>query len=92
VAISGIDIAEREAVVRLVVLGPEDSGTSSEVEAGVDTSFSGHLMLPPKVVPSSENSAWFWLIGMSYPSHNFQPQGAKVNDIILISLRIGSAM
>ncbi len=28
---------------------------------------------PPNVVPSSENSAWFWLIGSSWPLHCAQP-------------------
>src|SRR5262245_31367978 len=31
--------------------------------------------LPPYVVPSSENSAWFWLIGRSVPSHRAHPLG-----------------
>ena len=31
---------------------------------------------PPNVVPSSENSAWFWLIGNSCPLHIAQPRGA----------------
>src|SRR3954469_11550038 len=46
---------------------------------------------PPKVVPSSENSAWFWLIGRSWPLHIAQPFGAKLNDMILSSDRNGSA-
>jgi clan AA aspartic protease len=50
VGVSGIVTAEREAVVRLVVLGPEDPGTSAEVEAVLDTGFTGHLTLPPEVV------------------------------------------
>ena|SRR5829696_2422017 len=40
--------AEREAVVRLTVLG--DPGRSVEVEAVLDTGFTGHLTLPPEVV------------------------------------------
>src|SRR3954451_9723788 len=47
---------------------------------------------PPKVVPSSENSAWFWLIGSSCPSVNAHPLGGNTNDIILISESNGSAM
>jgi clan AA aspartic protease len=50
VAVSGIVTAEREAVVRLVVLGPEHHETSAEVEVVLDTGFTGHLTLPPKVV------------------------------------------
>ena len=34
--------------------------------------------LPPYMVPSSENSAWFWLIGRNCPLHWAQPLGAKV--------------
>src|SRR5690348_13590022 len=46
---------------------------------------------PPYVVPSSENSAWFWLMGRSCPLHIAQPLGAKLNDTILISPRNGVA-
>ncbi len=49
-ALSGIVTAEREAVVRLVVLGPEYYETSAEVETVLDTGFTGHLTLPPEVV------------------------------------------
>ena len=49
-AVSGIVTAEREAVVRLVVLGPEHHETSAEVEVVLDTGFTGHLTLPPEVV------------------------------------------
>src|SRR5919202_5314410 len=31
--------------------------------------------LPPYVVPSSENSAWFWLMGINAPLHIAQPRG-----------------
>lgn len=48
--VSGIVTAEREALVRLVVLGPEDPGTSAEIEAVLDTGFTGHLTLPPEVI------------------------------------------
>src|SRR5688572_20252444 len=48
--------------------------------------------LPPKVVPRSENSAWFWLIGSSCPLQNAHPFGGKLNDMTLISDRNGSAM
>jgi hypothetical protein len=47
---------------------------------------------PPKVVPSSENNAWFWLIGSSCPLHSAQPFGAKVKLMILISDKNGSAI
>jgi hypothetical protein len=40
---------------------------------------------PPKVVPSNENSAVFWLIGMSWPSQNAQPVGAKLKGKIRTS-------
>jgi clan AA aspartic protease len=50
VAVSGIVTAEREAVVRLMVLGPENPGTSAGVEVVLDTGFTGHLTLPPEVV------------------------------------------
>jgi hypothetical protein len=41
---------------------------------------------------SSENSAWFWLIGNSCPLHNAHPFGAKAKLMILISDRNGSAI
>ena len=47
---------------------------------------------PPNVVPSSENSAWFWLIGRSWPLHSAQPLGAKTKLMIRISDRNGSAI
>ena len=50
--VSGTVTAEREAVVRLVVLGPGDPGTSVEIEAVLDTGFTGHLTLPPEIVKS----------------------------------------
>src|SRR5262245_25104975 len=50
------------------------------------------LPLPPYVVPSSENSAWFWLMGSSAPLHSAHPCGAKLNDMILISPKNGLAM
>jgi hypothetical protein len=31
--------------------------------------------LPPYIVPNSENSAWFWLIGRNWPLANAQPLG-----------------
>ena len=49
-AVSGIVTAERDAVVRLEVLGTEDPETSAEVEVVLDTGFTGHLTLPPEVV------------------------------------------
>src|SRR5262245_52295051 len=36
------------------------------------------LPSPPYVVPSSENSAVFWLIGSSWPSHRAHPRGTKL--------------
>src|SRR5688572_19981877 len=47
---------------------------------------------PPNVVPSRENSAWFWLIGSSCPLHSAHPFGANPKLMILISLRNGSAI
>ena len=47
---------------------------------------------PPYVVPSSENSAWFWLMGRSWPLHSAQPIGAKMKLMILISPMNGSAI
>ena len=49
-AVSGNVTAERDAVVRLEVLGTEDPETSAEVEVVLDTGFTGHLTLPPEVV------------------------------------------
>src|SRR5215211_8380492 len=47
---------------------------------------------PPKVVPSRLKSAWFWLIGSSWPLHKAQPFGANTKLMILISDRNGSAI
>src|ERR1051325_12022721 len=47
---------------------------------------------PPKVVPSNENSAWFWLIGRSWPLHKAQPFGANTKLMIRISLKNGYAI
>lgn len=44
----GVVTAEREAVLRLTVLGPDQGST--DVEAVFDTGFTGHLTLPPEVV------------------------------------------
>ncbi len=51
-AVSGIVSAEREAVVRLTVFGGSagDPGGSVEVEAILDTGFTGHLTLSPALV------------------------------------------
>lgn len=43
--------------------------------------------LPPKVVPRRANSAWFWLIAISWPSHRAKPLGGKPKAKIAISLR-----
>src|SRR5260370_4616183 len=40
---------------------------------------------PPYVVPRSEKSAWFWLMGNNCPLHRAQPLGGKLNDMIRIS-------
>jgi hypothetical protein len=48
--------------------------------------------LPPKVVPSSENSAWLWLIGGSCPLHSAHRLGSYPKDMIRISERNGSAI
>ena len=34
--------------------------------------------LPPKLVPRSEKSAWFWLIARSRPLHWAKPFGEKL--------------
>src|SRR5689334_14947706 len=47
---------------------------------------------PPYVVPSRENSAWFWLIGISWPLHSAHPFGAKPKLMMRISDRNGSAI
>src|SRR5262245_7403289 len=46
---------------------------------------------PPYWVPSSANSAWFWLIGRSWPLQKAQPLGGKLNENMRISARNGSA-
>src|SRR5687768_14034949 len=45
---------------------------------------------PPKVVPSSAKSAWFWLMGRSWPLQSAQPFGGKLKETSLISERNGS--
>src|SRR5712691_4255322 len=47
---------------------------------------------PPYVVPRIENSAWFWLIGRSWPLANVQPLGGKFHEMIFNSPRKGSDM
>src|SRR4051812_2539934 len=46
--------------------------------------------LPPYIVPRSENSAWFWLMGRNCPLQNAHPLGGKLKLMILISPRYGS--
>lgn len=46
--ISGVVNADREAVIRLTVGGP--SGQQQEIEAIIDTGFTGYLTLPPPFV------------------------------------------
>jgi len=46
--LNGVVTAEREAVVRLKVFGPE--GKNSDVDAVLDTGFTGHLTLSPEVI------------------------------------------
>src|SRR4051812_18369741 len=50
------------------------------------------LPSPPKVVPSSEKSAWFWLMGKSWPLLRAHPFGANTKLMILISDKNGSAI
>lgn len=46
--ITGVVNANREATIRLAVIGP--SGQQQEIEAIIDTGFSGFLTLPPALV------------------------------------------
>lgn len=48
VVLNGVVTAEREVVVRLKVFGPE--GRSTDVDAVLDTGFTGHLTLSPEVI------------------------------------------
>src|SRR3978361_2333765 len=48
------------------------------------------LPLPPYVVPRIANSAWFELMGSSWPWHSAQPFGAKVDETARISPMKGS--
>jgi clan AA aspartic protease len=47
-ALTGVVTAQREAVLRLVVLGT--GGRQAEIEAILDTGFTGHLTLPRTVI------------------------------------------
>ena len=51
-----------------------------------------HPPVSPKDVPCSENSAWFMLLGRRNPLQNAHPFGVYAKDIILISLKNGSAI
>src|SRR5262249_37347473 len=53
---------------------------------------SSHARHPPYVVPSNENSAWFWLIGSNCPSQSAHPLGGNPKLMILISDKNGSAI
>jgi clan AA aspartic protease len=46
--LSGVVNANREATIRLVVIGP--SGQQQEIEAIIDTGFTGFLILPPTLI------------------------------------------
>jgi predicted aspartyl protease len=46
--ITGMVNANREATIRLVVSGP--SGQQQEIEAIIDTGFTGFLTLPPALI------------------------------------------
>jgi clan AA aspartic protease len=46
--ITGVVTVDREAVIRLVVRGPQ--GQEQEVDALVDTGFNGYLALPPALI------------------------------------------
>src|SRR5208283_2476849 len=50
------------------------------------------LPSPPYVVPRSENSAVFWLIGRIWPLQNAQPLGGKLKGNIRISATKGLAI
>jgi clan AA aspartic protease len=46
--INGVVNSDREATIRIVIVGP--SGKEEEVEAIIDTGFTGFLTLPPALV------------------------------------------
>ena len=47
-AITGRVVRGREALIALTLLGP--NGVRAEIEAVIDTGFTGHLVLPPELV------------------------------------------
>ena len=54
--ITGVVNANREAVISLVVIGPD--GQQSEIEAIIDTGFSGFPTLPPPLVTTLGLPLW----------------------------------
>lgn len=49
-AVTGVVNARREAVLRVRVLGAGEQETTLEVEAVLDTGFTGHLALPGAII------------------------------------------
>jgi hypothetical protein len=77
-----------EFLAHRLALGRAGADMHGDAAAQVGQGESG-LPVAAYMVPSSEKSAWFWLIGRNCPLAMAQPLGAKLNETILSSPKNG---